>query len=400
MEEKMTLTGIIDGEDTVVICGYGPVGRYLQQEIQEDGKERKVVFCDNNKAKHGKENGFEICSFEKACAENKEAVFILTSLEYASKMKKQLLELGIFENRIYFHEIREYLQGLMDKNMTMRKLSPQNYLRFEVSLAEHCNLNCKYCSHFSPIAEPEFLNLSQHEKDMERLSYLIDGKSDKIYLIGGEPLLYREIIECMKITRTYFPKSRIIILSNGLLINSMKDDFWQACRDDEIEINITRYPVKTDYEKIIDRIEQEGITGDYCRESNVSCLFDKLTLDLEGRQDPYESFTGCNQANQCHLVKDGRIYTCSYIKCAEHFNKYFHQNLQITEDDYVDLYSVKSGKEMLEKLAKPARFCRYCDVKGRIHGLPFEISKKEMSEWANESTAQSASEWSEECIKF
>ena len=35
MEEKMTLTGIIDGEDTVVICGYGPVGRYLQQEIQE-----------------------------------------------------------------------------------------------------------------------------------------------------------------------------------------------------------------------------------------------------------------------------------------------------------------------------------------------------------------------------
>ena len=51
MEEKMTLTGIIDGEDTVVICGYGPVGRYLQQEIQEDGKERKIVFCDNNKAK-------------------------------------------------------------------------------------------------------------------------------------------------------------------------------------------------------------------------------------------------------------------------------------------------------------------------------------------------------------
>lgn len=381
MEDQITLSAIIEHESTIVICGYGPVGRYLLKEIQDDGRERTVVFCDNNRAKHGIENGIEVCGFEKACVEHKNAIFILTSLEYASKMKKQLLGLGIDENRIYFDEIRNYLQRLMDENMANRKLSPQRYLRFEASLAEHCNLNCKYCSHFSPIAEPEFLNLSQHEKDMERLSYLLDGKSDKIYLIGGEPLLYKEIIECMKVTRAYFLKSRIIILSNGLLINSMKENFWQACRDYKIEINITKYPVKIDYEKIVQKIEQEGITSDYGRESNVSCLFDKLKLDLTGAQDPYESFTNCNQANQCHLVKDGRIYTCSYIKCSEHFNKYFHQNLEITEEDYVDLYSVKDGREMLEKLAKPARFCRYCNVKGREHGLPFEISKRELSEW-------------------
>lgn len=381
MGNQITLKEIIEHEDVIVICGYGPVGRYLLKEIQDEGRERKIVFCDNNKAKHGVENGIEVCGFEKACAENKNAIFIPTSIEYASKMKKQLLELGISENRIHFDQIRDYLQKLMDENMEKRKLSPQRYLRFEVSLAEHCNLNCKYCSHFSPIAEPEFLDLSQHEKDMERLSYLLDGKSDKIYLIGGEPLLYKEIVKCMRITRAYFPKSRIIILSNGLLINSMKDDFWQACRDDEIEINITRYPIKTDYESIMLKLEREGIVNDYGRESHLSCLFDKITLDLKGAQDPYESFTSCNQANQCHLVKDGRIYTCSYIKCAEHFNKYFHQHLEITEEDYVNLYTVKDGEEMLARLAKPASFCRYCNIKGRVHGLPFEISKKEMSEW-------------------
>ena len=217
MGNQITLKEIIEHEDVIVICGYGPVGRYLLKEIQDEGRERKIVFCDNNKAKHGVENGIEVCGFEKACAENKNAIFIPTSIEYASKMKKQLLELGISENRIHFDQIRDYLQKLMDENMEKRKLSPQRYLRFEVSLAEHCNLNCKYCSHFSPIAEPEFLDLSQHEKDMERLSYLLDGKSDKIYLIGGEPLLYKEIVKCMRITRAYFPKSRIIILSNGLL---------------------------------------------------------------------------------------------------------------------------------------------------------------------------------------
>lgn len=381
MEEQVTLNEIIKEEKEIVICGYGPIGRYLLEEIQGSGRKRKIVFCDNNKAKHGMEDGIEVCGFEKACAENRNAVYILTSLEYASKMKKQLLGLGISGNRIYFDEIREYLQGLMDENGVKRRMSPRRYLRFEISVAEHCNLNCKYCSHFSSIAEPEFLDLSQHEKDMRRLSYLLGGKSDKIYLLGGEPLLHKEITECMKITRECFPQSRIIILTNGLLINSMEDTFFKECRDDEIEINITKYPIRTDYGRIVQKLEQEGIVNDYQRESEDSCFFDKLTLDLDGAQDPYESFTNCCQANQCHLVKDGRIYTCSFIKCAEHFNKYFHQNLEITRDDYVDLYSVKDGRQMLEKLAGPVPFCRYCNVKGQVHGLPFEISKKEISEW-------------------
>lgn len=381
MGNQTVLNEIIKNEDVIVICGYGPVGRYLAKEIQDNGKGRKIVFCDNNKAKHGMEDGMEICSFEKACLENRNAVFIPTSLEYAAKMKDQLLELGISGNRIHFDEIRNYLQGLMDDNQIKRRLSPRKYLRFEISVAEHCNLNCKYCSHFSSIAEPEFLDISQHEKDMRRLSYLLGGISDKIYLLGGEPLLHKGISECMKVTRTYFPKSRIIILTNGLLINSMEDTFWQECRDNEIEINITKYPIKTDYERIVRKLEQEGIINDYQRESGISCFFDKLTLDLNGMQNPYESFTNCNQANQCHLVKDGKIYTCSYMKCVEHFNKYFHQDLKITEDDYVDLYSVRDGEEMLAKLAKPTTFCRYCNIKGQIHDLPFEISKKEMSEW-------------------
>lgn len=381
MVNRIILSELTEHEDTIVICGYGPIGRYLLEEIQSDAKKKKVVFCDNNRAKHGVENGIEVCGFEKACAENRNAIYILTSLEYAAKMKEQLIGLGISEHRICFDKIRDYLQGLMDENGKRRRLNPRRYLRFEISVAEHCNLNCKYCSHFSSIAEPEFLDLSQHEKDMNRLSFLLGGKSDKIYLLGGEPLLHKEITECMKITRNYFRQSRIIILTNGLLINSMKDDFWKTCRENEVEINITKYPIKTDYERLMQKLEQEGIVNDYQRESGVSCLFDKLTLDLNGTQDPCESFTNCSQANQCHLVKEGKIYTCSYMKCTEHFNKYFHQKLKITEDDYVDLYSVKDGQEMLEKLAKPIPFCRYCNIKGQVHGLPFEISRKEISEW-------------------
>ena len=40
------------------------------------------------------------------------------------------------------------------------------YISFEYHLNDHCNLNCKGCDHFSPLAEEKFTNYEQFEKDM------------------------------------------------------------------------------------------------------------------------------------------------------------------------------------------------------------------------------------------
>ncbi len=49
----------------------------------------------------------------------------------------------------------------------------------EIHLVEHCNLNCKYCSHFSSIAEKKFYDVNKYEKDMARLAYVTKGKIGK-----------------------------------------------------------------------------------------------------------------------------------------------------------------------------------------------------------------------------
>lgn len=45
------------------------------------------------------------------------------------------------------------------------KSVPKPMLTPEVQLAEHCNLNCAYCDHFSPIVQPEFLDTESFSRD-------------------------------------------------------------------------------------------------------------------------------------------------------------------------------------------------------------------------------------------
>ena len=45
-------------------------------------------------------------------------------------------------------------------------------IRFIVDIVDHCNLNCKCCGHFSPLAPKGFLDINTFERDLKRLHEL------------------------------------------------------------------------------------------------------------------------------------------------------------------------------------------------------------------------------------
>ena len=71
--------------------------------------------------------------------------------------------------------------------------TPRDTLRFEIHLCDHCNLNCKGCGHFSPLAQKRFLDPAVFERDCRQLSKLSNRKIELIDLMGGEPLLHPHI---------------------------------------------------------------------------------------------------------------------------------------------------------------------------------------------------------------
>lgn len=264
---------------------------------------------------------------------------------------------------------------------------PQVRLRFEVHVTEHCNLNCKHCAHFSPLAEESYIDIDRYTKDVNRLSELFDGEMSYILLLGGEPLLHPRLSELMEITRKAFPIGRIRIVTNGILLPKMENDFWEACKKNNVEISPSEYPINFDYDGWEKKIEAKGVK--YTTYSPARKTMYKLYPIFPNRAvgggdiSCRSNFFHCHDATRCVTLRDGRMYTCDIAAHALHLKKHFNLDITLSKRDSVDIYDVKSGAELLKKLARPIPFCQYCDVTvgESLIECEWEVSHKDRFEW-------------------
>jgi hypothetical protein len=260
-----------------------------------------------------------------------------------------------------------------------KRSKPRTLLRFEVHLADHCNLNCRGCDHFSPIAKEKFVDVEHFKRDCARISELTNGKIAEIQLLGGEPLLHPQIIDLIHITGKNFRVGKKKIVTNGMLLLKQPDVFWQSCKKNDIQVVITNYPIRLDHEKIRKTAKRHGVKLGYMGGDHKTLYAWKF--DENGNQNMANSFAQCFKANTCIHLKDGKLYTCPTIPCIEHLNNYFNKRFQITENDYIDIYKVKTINEIFDFLCKPVPFCRYCDIAHIKNDVEWAVSRKDISEW-------------------
>lgn len=265
---------------------------------------------------------------------------------------------------------------------SMARTLPPKHLRFEVHLAEHCNLNCRSCDHFSPLAEPEFVDFDKLKKDFERLSFLFDGECQSINLCGGEPLLNPQVPQILQMARSCFPMGEINLVSNGILILSQPDSFWQAMHDNKIILKLTKYPVRLDYEKMLKKANEMSVQTGFMGNSDktIKTLW-KLPIDPSGSQNYRLNFLKCFKIGICPFLYDGKIYPCAQVACIRHFNLRFNQNIPVSKLDFIDIYNARSADEIAAFLARPTPFCRFCNFTGIQNNQRWGISSKKIEEW-------------------
>lgn len=262
-----------------------------------------------------------------------------------------------------------------------RVIEVRKKLKFEVHITEHCNLNCKYCNHFSPIAKEEYLSLEEYKSDLKRLSDLFNGEMKQIKLLGGEPLLHPQIIEFVTATRKYFPNGEIKILTNGILLPKMKDEFWRVCHETGTIVYYTKYPIKLDIDKISQQASKYNVPLEiFNMEDNIKTLIHE-PIDLEGKQNAVKNFYDCYRSNYCITLKHGKIYTCHRAAHMHLLNEYFGENIPLDERNGINIYKAQTGQEILEYLTKPIPMCAYCDRANITTNHKWEISQKEKREF-------------------
>jgi organic radical activating enzyme len=245
-----------------------------------------------------------------------------------------------------------------------------------VQLADHCNLNCSGCSHFSPLADKLFANITQYDCDMKQLSHLVTG-INRILLLGGEPLLHPEVTIFIDSTRTWFPTVKINLITNGVLLPKMPRKFWETCKRNLVSVNLTLYPPlfnkESDFMKLA---KTEGITLNITKISTF-----RATINSKGNTELEENYNRCRKWRYFPILKEGKIYPCAKPAYIHYFNKAF--GTKIPNTGFVDLYDPKmTGWKLLSRLQKSSETCRYCTYGWeKIPTQEWSISCRNQNEW-------------------
>ena len=250
-------------------------------------------------------------------------------------------------------------------------------MELDVHLTEHCNLNCRGCCHFAPLAQKEFLRPGEFERDISKLSEILNHKIQLLQLLGGEPLLHPDITTLFPIARKNFLDSSICIVTNGILLNKMNTQFWKACYRDNIMIYVSRYAIDIG----IETVEAKARKHDVSLINTPWNTWYKISLDLDDgdKTKCQYNFTHCFGSRSTTL-KHGKIYNCFLMAHIEHFNKYFNQNLKPAPYDVLDIHLTGDSIALKRFLERPKDFCKYCHI-------PFNMTQwrhpsgKNIGEW-------------------
>lgn len=269
------------------------------------------------------------------------------------------------------------------------KLLPRNSIQhLDYHLTNHCNLNCRGCSTFSPIAKEWFAAPEEFKKEIEALREALDGASPvNIHLLGGEPLLHPQIESFAFIARDAFPEARIDFTTNGLLVRQMPESFWETLLQTQVAIKYTRYPIGLDYDDLVRYVQNKGV--EVFSAGGEIAFFRRIPMNPKGTFNMFHSYIQCPYTD-CAQLRNGKLFRCP----ASAFHDILNEKLESVAEsvkgkfrlspmDYIDLYKNPTRQNIESFLSTAIPFCSYCDIARMNPRVPWSQSEKNLTEWVD-----------------
>ena len=249
----------------------------------------------------------------------------------------------------------------------------------ELHIADHCNLNCTGCLHFTPLASKWFAKADDVAHDLAALR----GKFRYIRhvtLLGGEPLLNADYPAIVAAVKNVSPESLITLVTNGIMFNGKAfEKFLLVCKEFGVRVKWTVYPpLAKRREEIVRAFKSAGVP-----------MFTVDVDDFYVKMRPAggnakSAFRFCRKTTYCPYLRDGRIYACAQ---AYHIRDYISayerdigDNTEMCADAGLNVHDQKlDGWRIAEYLMTPCGTCRFCSDKPRF--IPWSNGAKNAKEW-------------------
>lgn len=292
-------------------------------------------------------------------------IFLLYSCytEYDEYSFQSLKQFGVKEEQIWFVPY-EFIFGMkhIDPH-TINEITPfmerHELKTIELHAAEHCNLNCKFCSMFCGLVpKPAFPDYEETRRGLEELKKYITHVK-KVRIIGGEPLLNPELGKYLKLVRNIYPYTNIRLITNGILAKCMDETLIETMRKSNVELIVTGYqPLMDKHEEIHEFLAMKGIKHSI---GNLILEFQKI-YDYRGTSDAVANHNVCRWKKSCATLYGGNLAPCFTPFVIHYLSEAFDLNIQ--ESGIMDLYERGMTSEKIHRFFEmPFDLCRYCSDK-------------------------------------
>lgn len=197
----------------------------------------------------------------------------------------------------------------------------------ELMISSVCNLVCQGCSTYSDIPSRGYTPWTEIKQWLAQWQQLID--IEDIGPMGGEPLIYPDVLTMLQDIRQMLPNSKIRFPTNGTLIHKHWEVIDWLYADGNATLKITKHIASDQLQQNIDDVWQRynwspvheyGIdrwrTDTGLRlQINAPKTFTQTFRGTYATAKPWysnpvDAFANCHQRT-CPLLHRGRIYKCS-----------------------------------------------------------------------------------------
>lgn len=336
------------------IWGAGKFGEYLKKKIDNYYTETVEVLGFIDSVKQGSYLDVPIVELKEIeCAAN--IVIAIGNLNDVSDIYLRLKREG--RKNVYWYSMHE-VNGIKCDNFLknecifMESLGEDILPHLEFHISDKCNLNCKGCTHFSPlfheIGDSYKIRMGELKKLLSKISNIM-----KLDILGGEPLLNPELGKYIKGIRTLLPDTCVDVFTNGLLVPQMKPELLQCIKENNVFMSISEYkPTHDMREQIITKLEEYQIPY-YISQYDRKQVFNRPISLSE-----HSKYPQCCISNGCVTIGNGSIARCPTLMYITKFNEVFHT--QLPAEGIISLEDPIQGRELLDMLRKEVPLCRHC----------------------------------------
>ena len=173
-------------------------------------------------------------------------------------------------------------------------------------IVDHCNNSCARCSQLAPISKPHFMSPESLWLDLKRFSQV--AHVDILHLIGGEPLLHPNLMECLRVSYHSHIAEHVCVYTNGKLLRNLDGEFWDSGLFDTIRLSVYANTPPNLAEWVQTMCQRRNISLEVFTNSQ---FFTVQTAPLL----PWATalnFQNCPWRTQCNTLRDGHFYLCAH----------------------------------------------------------------------------------------